>query len=384
MSGYTKEPKSDSPIPIASEKQVLDAPVKVDPTVLPTDYSIHGSRASGFLRELEALCRSTREMEISIGKEKSKNYKQQQLLREAHQRVFELTGNVEKLKSQLLAQQAKEDSFSDQLRKQGQEISQLRSDLEDVLQKRAEEKRKYALDCESLKILIQKEKQKYIDLQNEIDLLRRESERQIDFNTNLQQFNNSIVEKKLQSELNNQVAITRNLENTIGQLRDDLKRSKDEADREKEKLLQTSLELRKALAQARTGEGELQRYKLELMRAREKLKASEASILKAKQEAQEALERERRRGHAQNQQEASEVVSADLKSGKSSSGSQKNSSEPLKEFLAIKEKQIDAIHKQVDQGRLKQPERKKVDELLSIMVEQRDQLKEIVGRIEEH
>ena len=356
MSAYSKEPQSGV--------------IRIDPSLLPSEPSPN-FRSSGILRELEALCHSMREMEIAIGKEKNKNIKHQQTLRDAHHRIYELTGSVEKFKGEILGQQAKEESLAEQLRSHAQKLSAANSELEASQKQQADEKRRHSLECESLKILISKEQKRYQALEREFRTSRRDSENQIDYNNNLQQFNSSIQEKKLRSELNNQTARGRSLENTVAQLNEEVSQRQSEVEKEQAKLLQTSLELRKALAQLRNGDTELGRYKVELSRTREKLKFAEAAVLSAKRESLAVAERETSgiiTGKYQDTSTKDDAIS-------------KKDADPLKKFLSNKDRQISNISRELEKMRPDQPEKKKVDQILNLMVEQRDQLKEIVTEL---
>ncbi len=389
MSAYSKEPGNAgkavpstfqtnaspaTPAPAAAGRESLppSGVVRIDPSLLPNDSS-SGIRSSGILRDLEALCYSMREMELTIGKEKNKNIKHQHSLRDAQHKIYELTGNVEKLKGEILGQQAKEESFADQLRSYAQNLSGAKSDLEASQRQNVDEKRRHALECESLKIIIQKEQKKFQALEREFIASRRDSENQIDYNNNLQNFNSSIQEKKLQAELNNQQARARSLEESIFQLKDDTSRKQNELEKEQAKLLQTSLELRKALAMLRNGDAELNRYKLELNRVREKLKSAETSVLSAKRESLAAAERESSGVITGKYQETTPPLPPPST----------KEVDPLKEFLSNKDRQISKMNREIGKLRPDQPEKKKVDQILNLMVEQRDKLKEIVTELEE-
>jgi hypothetical protein len=389
MSAYSKDPNnSGQSVPISqpiqsqtsSAKGVVEdsslshsGVVRIDPSLLPADSSA-GFRSSGILRDLEALCHSMREMELTIGKEKNKNIKHQHSIRDAHNKIYELTGSVEKLKGEIVGQQAKEESLAEQLRAHAQKLSSAKRDLETVQKQQADEKRRHSLECESLKILISKEQKRFQVLEREFSASRKDSESQIDYNNNLQQFNSSIQEKKLQTELNNQIARVRSLDETIFQLKEELSRRQNETEKEQAKLLQTSLELRKALAQMRNGDTELGRYKIELTRAREKLKIAEAAVLSAKRESLAAAERETSGVITGKYQDPSEKT--DLNG--------KKDSDSLKKFISNKDRQISNISRELEKMRPGQNEKKKVDQILNLMVEQRDQLKEIVTELEDN
>ncbi|MEO7163109.1 MAG: hypothetical protein ABI041_09320 [Bdellovibrionia bacterium] len=387
MSAYSKEPhKPGQTVPavqtntpsvsqasIANPKDSLSESgvIRIDPSLFPSDQA-SGFRSTGILRELEALCHSMRDMELTIGKEKNKNIKHQHSLRDAQQRIYELTGSVEKLKGEIVGQQAKEESLAEQLRVHAQKLSAAQNDLALSQKQNLDEKRRYSLECESLKILISKEQKRYQGLEREFSVSRRDSESQIDYNINLQQFNSSIQEKKLQSELNKQVARVRALEETVSELKEELSRRQSETEKEQAKLLQTSLELRKTLAQLRNGDAELTRYKAELTRAREKLKSAEAAVLIAKRESLAAAERE-----------TTSIIIGNYQDTSNAEASTKRDPDPLKKFLSNKDRQISNISRELEKMRPGQPEKKKVDQILNLMVEQRDQLKEIVTELED-
>jgi len=365
MSAYSVGPQGpDQAVPAAQTVSQSEV-VRIDPT-------FSNGRSSGILRDLEVLCNSMREMELTIGNEKNKNIKHQQALRDAHHRIYELTGNVEKLKGEILGQQAKEESFAEQLRALGQKLSAAKSELDVSQKERLNEKRRHSLECESLKILISREQKRYQVLEKEFSNSRRESDNQIDYNNNLQQFNSSIQEKKLITELNNQTARSRALEDSVSQLKEENSRRQCETEKEQAKLLQTSLELRKALAQMRNGDTELSRYKIELARAREKLKVAEGAVLSAKRESLAAAERETGGMISGKYQDTSASPIVDSK----------NETDSVKKFLSNKDRQISTISRELEKMRPSQSEKKKVDQILNLMVEQRDQLKEIVIELE--
>jgi hypothetical protein len=61
----------------------------------------------------------------------------------------------------------------------------------------------------------------------------------------------------------------------------------------------------------------------------------------------------------------------------------KKETAPLKEFISTKDRQISNINRELEKMRPGQSEKKKVDQILNLMVEQRDQLKEIVTELED-
>src|SRR5688572_13024688 len=113
----------------AYSKDFKEGVVRIDPSLLNFEPP-SVSKSSGILRELEGLCYAMREMEIAVGKEKNRNVKLQSSLKEAHQRIAELNGIIENLKSEILGQRAKEESFLEQIRTQSQKASALKAELE--------------------------------------------------------------------------------------------------------------------------------------------------------------------------------------------------------------------------------------------------------------
>jgi hypothetical protein len=62
----------------------------------------------------------------------------------------------------------------------------------------------------------------------------------------------------------------------------------------------------------------------------------------------------------------------------------KKDSDSLKKFISNKDRQISNISRELEKMRPGQNEKKKVDQILNLMVEQRDQLKEIVTELEDN
>jgi chromosome segregation ATPase len=381
--------KTQSTNPTNNEFGNMSGVVRIDPSLV-SGENTSSLRAPRILRDLELLCFTVREMELTMGKERIKTHKSEISLREAQTRINELTGSIEKFKGDIMAQQAKEESFTEQLRTQANRLAGSKADYDNLQKHYAEEKRKHALEYESLKILIQKEQKRFQSLEREYASSRQESEHQATYTNNLQNFNNSIQEKKLQNELNGQMNKIHTLEEYILQLKDELARKKSELEREHSKVLETSLELRKTLAQLKNEEAELARYKTELSRTRDKLKSTEAAVLVAKRESLDAVEKcklleaqekERLKEFAEKQR--TQVISGKYQENIGAlDGNSNNDVEQLRQFLETKNRQIGNLKSKLGNVSTKDNEKKKLDQVLTLMVEQRDKLKDIVSELE--
>ena len=287
MSAYTREPtvlsvkrlekklgNEESASPSSSLPPNLEQSYEVQRTEEINKLLTQNSMLTKFPQlfyEIESLCTSIRQVEVTAQKEKERSSDLQSLfsqerakyqadLNESNRKMNELTLLIQRAKTDLLSYQSKEKILLSQVKAQLEQLTATRNELQSSRQSLALQQQRYSIEMEQMKGFIQNEK-------SQVDTLKIEIRKQIHSHTE--------SEEKLINQIQN--------------LKMELEKSKSEEQKLIDKINRVQNRLQEAEIKTQRTQEKINFLTHETEKSQSKISHLEARLIQSKNEIREAI-----------------------------------------------------------------------------------------------